>query len=64
MGRLGNRTEQVGSTDRHNYNRTHAPLFEMRRMKRDIPYPQWRPTLLSVFDFIRSINRKDFKPRL
>jgi hypothetical protein len=64
LGRLGNRTEWVGRTDRYNNNRTRAPLFEMRRMKGSIPYLQWRPTLLSVFDFIRQINRKDLNPRL
>jgi hypothetical protein len=50
MGRKGATTETVGP------DAAAAPIFELRRMKGQVAYLEWKPLLLRVFDFLARMN--------
>ena len=61
LGRLGNRFDQVG-LPRGDKNRRHlGVILELRQMRRDIPYTEWKQVALDVFDFTRRINNRSDK---
>ena len=61
LGRLGNTFDQVG-LPRGTDNRRHlGVILELRQMRRDIPYTQWKQVALDVFDFTRRINNRSDK---
>ena len=61
LGRLGNSFDQVG-LPRGDKNRRHlGVILELRQMRHDIPYTQWKQVALDVFDFTRRINNRSDK---
>ena len=62
LGKLGNTFDQVGLPKRGDENRRHpGVILELRQMRRDIPYTQWKQVALDVFDFTRQINNRSDK---
>jgi len=55
MGKLGPKFETVGKGSENGEDA--APIFELRRMQKDVPYTDWLPLALGVFDFVKMLNK-------
>ena len=50
LGGRGTQTDKVGAQ------KIDAPIVELRRMRPNVPYAEWKALALSVFDYVAALN--------